>query len=176
MPVRVTTAVASPPVQVVPLNTRSLASSSGPVTGDGSAERPMGSDSPVRADRSSTRSPSMIRASAQTRSPSAITSTSPGTSADAPISMRTPSRTARAVGGRNEASASTARSAWRSCTKANPAFSTITASTAKDKAGVPPTQASTAATPSNNTSGWVNCSSRSRGHCGPPRRVSSLTP
>ena len=80
-----------------------------------------------------------------------------------------PSRTTRAVGGRNAASASTARSACRSCTNANAALSRITASTASDSAGVPPTHASTAATPSKTTSGWVNCSSRSRGqHQGHP--------
>lgn len=120
--------------------------------------------------------PSMIRPSAQTRSPSATTSTSPGTSSAASISRRIPSRTTRAVGGRNEASASTARSAWRSWTNANVALSSTTASTATESCGVPLNQASTAATMSSMASGWVNCASSSRGHCLLAVRVSSLRP
>ena len=163
MPVRVTTVLASPPVQLVPLKTRFSASSREPGTAGRagcSADRLAGSDSPVNADRSSSIVPSMIRASAQTRSPSAITSTSPGTRSRAAISRRTPSRTTRAVAGRKAANASTARSACISWTKANPALSKITATTATARAGVPPAQASPAASASRTASGWVNWAAR----------------
>ncbi|MFJ1608621.1 alcohol dehydrogenase catalytic domain-containing protein [Streptomyces sp. NPDC088253] len=69
---------------------------------------------------------------------------SPGTRSLAAMSHRALSRTTRAVGGRNAASASTAFSACISWTKANPAFRRITATTATESAGVPPAQARTA--------------------------------
>ena len=55
---------------VVPLKTRSRASSSGPVVSIRSAERYTGCDSPVSAERSSSTPPSSSRASAEMRSPS----------------------------------------------------------------------------------------------------------
>ncbi len=76
-----------------------------PATGAGSAERLPGRDSPVSAGRSSRTDPLMIRASAQARSPSVTTSTSPGTRPRAATSHRAPSRTTLAVAGRNAARA-----------------------------------------------------------------------
>ena len=57
MPVAKTSALASPPVQLVPLNTRSRASSSDPPVSVRSADRYAGSDSPVSADRSTSIEP-----------------------------------------------------------------------------------------------------------------------
>ncbi|RAK28680.1 hypothetical protein B0I29_11917 [Actinoplanes lutulentus] len=176
MPVRVTTVVASPPVQVVPLKTRSWASSSEPAISVDSALRSAGTDSPVNADRSTVIAPSMMRASALTRSPSAMIRTSPGTSSRAGISVRAPSRITRTVAGRNAARASTACSACISWTNAKPALSRITATTATASAGVPPAQASPAATASRMARGWVNCDSNSPGQRRPVRRTSSLGP
>ena len=114
MPVANTTAVASPPVQVVPENTTSRACSSGPRHSTRSAERYAGIDSPVSVDRSTSTPPVRIRASADTPSPSSTTSTSPGTSNEASITRVPPSRSTFASLGRYCASASTARSAWAS--------------------------------------------------------------
>ena len=80
MPVATTMTLASPPVQVVPLKTRSLAWSSGTPESAQSALRPAGTDSPVRVEVSTSIVPDSIRASAEIRSPSSISSTSPGTS------------------------------------------------------------------------------------------------
>ena len=153
MPVWVTTVIASPPVQVVPLKISSRASRIEPVTMPASGDRVTGRDSPVKADRSTLTEPSMIRASAQTRSPSATTCTSPGTRSRAGIWVRTPFRMTVAVTGRNAASASTACSACISWAKAKPALSRITSTTATDRAGVPPTHARTAAIAKSTASG-----------------------
>jgi GNAT superfamily N-acetyltransferase len=100
----------------------------------------------------------------------------PGTSCSAGISRRRPSRTTRARSGRNAASASTARSACISWTKAKTAFSAITAPIAKARLGVPVTPASTAANASNSASGWVNCRTNSPGQRRSPRRTRVLGP
>lgn len=108
----------------------------------------------------------MIRASAQTRSPAETTKDVAGTRSSAAISQRTSSRTALAVGGRNAAGASTARSARISWAKANPAFRRITATPATESAGVPPAQARTAARAGRMVRGWVNReSARPAGAC-----------
>ena len=135
-----------------------------------------GTDSPVSVDMSTSTVPLISRASAQTRSPSSISRTSPGTSSRASISCRDPSRSTRARSGRNAASASTARSAWSSCTKEKLAFSRITATIATASRGVPLAQASTAAAASSSASGWVNCRASSPGQRRPPRRTSSFGP
>ena len=55
-----------------------------------SGERSTGCDSPVKVDRSTSTAPASRRASAETRSPSANSSTSPGTSARASITPALP--------------------------------------------------------------------------------------
>ena len=92
MPVAKTTASASPPVQAVPLNTRSRASRNPTSISVSSAERNTGSDSPVNAAVSSSTDPASRRASAETRSPSAMSNTSPGTRTRASTRRRWPSR------------------------------------------------------------------------------------
>ena len=176
IPVAVTRASASPPVQAVPLNTTSAACSSGRLGSAGQAERVTGTDSPVSVDMSTSRVPVIRRASAQMLSPSSISRTSPGTSSRASITWRVPSRRTLACLGRNAASASTAFSACISCANANPAFSRITAAIATANRGVPLAQASTAATASSTASGWVNCAASSPGQRRPPRRASSFGP
>ena len=176
IPVAVTTACASPAVHSLPLNTRSLACSSGTRPSRSSADLMTGTDSPVSVDMSTSTVPLISRASAQTRSPSSISRTSPGTSSRASISCRDPSRSTRARSGRNAASASTARSAWSSCTKEKLALSRITATIATVSRGVPLAQASTAAAASSSASGWVNCRASSPGQRRPPRRTSSFGP
>ena len=121
-----------------------------------SADRITGTDSPVRADMSTSTVPVISRASAQIRSPSSISRMSPETSSRASISCREPSRTTRACSGRNAARASTARSAWTSWMKEKLALSAITAAIAIASRGVPLAQASTAAAASSRASGWVN--------------------
>ena len=130
MPVAKTSASASPPMQVVPLKTRSRASRSGPALSANSAERYTGCDSPVSVDMSTSSAPSSRRASAETRSPSSITITSPGTSCTASTDGRRPSRSTVACCGRYPCSASTARSACRSWTNAKTALRTMTATIA----------------------------------------------
>ena len=100
MPVATTMALASPPVQVVPLNTRSLACSSGTPESAQSAERATGTDSPVRVEVSTSIVPDSIRASAEIRSPSSSSSTSPGTSWTASTVTAVPSRSTAACCGR----------------------------------------------------------------------------
>ncbi|WP_205831030.1 MULTISPECIES: hypothetical protein [unclassified Microbispora] len=100
MPVAYTSARACPPVHVVPLNSRSRAWSSGPVRSSKSADLYAVNDSPVSVDRSISTAPSSIRASADTRSPSSTTSTSPGTSPMASITWSRPSLTTLALAGR----------------------------------------------------------------------------
>ena len=137
VPVANTTARAVPATQEVPLNTTSTASISRTCTAEGSACRDTGWDSPVRADTSASTAPDSSLASAEIRSPSSITSTSPGTSSSARTVVRRPSRSTAACGGRKPRSASTARSACCSCAKARPALSTITATIAAPNTGVP---------------------------------------
>ncbi len=117
MPVAKTTPWASPPVQLVPLKTRSRAVSRGTSTSREEAERSAGTDSPVSADMSTSIAPERRRTSAAIRSPSSSATTSPGTSSTASISRDSPSRIARARCGMNCARASTARSACTSCTE-----------------------------------------------------------
>ena len=90
MPVAKTTPWASPPVQLVPLKTRSRAVSRGTSTSRSEAERSAGADSPVSADMSTSIAPERRRTSAAIRSPSSSTTTSPGTSSTASISRRGP--------------------------------------------------------------------------------------
>jgi hypothetical protein len=169
-------ASASPPVQAVPLNTTYLASSKVAAPSTASVDRVTGTDSPVRVEASTSTVPLISRASAQMRSPSSISSTSPGTSSRASISHRSPSRSTQARSGRNAASASTARSACISWANAKPALSRITAAIAMPSRGVPLPHASIAANISSNASGWVNCRASSPGHRLPPRRASSFGP
>lgn len=176
IPVAVTTARPWPPVHTVPLNTTSRASSSGPATSGASAERETGADSPVSVDRSTSRAPAIRRASAQMLSPSATTSTSPGTNALAGTSWSRPSRQTCARAGRNAASASTAFSACTSWKNANAAFKTITAAIAIASEAVPLAQASTPATARTKARGWVTCRTSSAGHCLFPRPASALGP
>lgn len=70
IPVARTTAVASPPAQLVPLNTRSRAWSSGRFTSVQAADRATGIDSPLSVDESTSSIPTNSRASAEIRSPS----------------------------------------------------------------------------------------------------------
>jgi hypothetical protein len=70
--------------------TMSMASRKVQEVSAGSPERLTGRDSPVSVDGSSTSAPSIIRASAQDRSPSPTISTSPGTRSRAAISDLTP--------------------------------------------------------------------------------------
>ena len=176
MPVAVTRARASPAVHSVPLNTTSRACSNGTVTSAAPAEQVTGTDSPVSVDMSTSTVPLSSRASAQIRSPSSISSTSPGTSERASMSCGAPSRSTRARSGRKAARASTARSACSSCAKENAAFRKITAAIAIASRGVPLAQASTAASASSSASGWVNCPASSPGQVRPPRLASSLGP
>ncbi len=85
MPVLTTSAFASPPTQDDPLNTRFRASIRGPLVSRSSTERYTGCDSPVSVERSTSSAPSIRRPSAEMRSPSASTRTSPGTSVAASI-------------------------------------------------------------------------------------------
>ena len=100
IPVAVTTACASPPRQALPLNSNSGACSRSTVGSAASAARVTGCDSPVRVDRSTSTVPVRMRASALIRSPSSMTSTSPGTKVVAATKVRTPLRTTVAWAGR----------------------------------------------------------------------------
>jgi hypothetical protein len=176
MPVAVVIARASPPVHVVPLNSRFSASSSGTRLSPASADRVTGADSPVTVDRSTSTLPDRMRPSAQIRSPSLTASRSPGTSSRAGISSSVPSRITRARSGRKAARASTARSASISCTKAKTAFRTMTVAMAMASRGVPLAQASAAAAASSRARGWNSCCASSRGQRRPVRRASSFGP
>src|SRR5665647_684383 len=147
MPVLKTTAVASPPVQLVPLKTRSRASRTGPLVVNGSALRSNGSDSPVSVDRSISTDPDSSRASAETRSPSSIRITSPGTSSRTSTTLGFASRTTRTVIGKYAESASTACSACRSWMKAKSALMRITTTIAIANGVVPLLAAISGTTP-----------------------------
>ena len=127
-----------------------------------SASRSTGADSPVSVDMSISSDPSRRRASAEIRSPSSISRTSPGTSSVVGIRSSSPSRTTRASDGRYAASASTARSAWSSWTKAKIALTKITTTIAIATATMPAIQARAAAAQRSSASGWVNWRPRSR--------------
>jgi len=133
-------------------------------------------DSPVSADRSTSTLPLRSRASAETRPPSSITSTSPGTSRPASIDCSRPSRSTFASGGRYSASASTARSACISCTKASAALITITTTIATATASIPAAHASAAAAHKRSASGCMSCRASPLGQRRPPRRRSTLGP
>ena len=137
---------ASPPVHVVPLNTRSAASSGGAAGLASPAPRTTGTDSPVSADRSTSTAPSTSRASAQTRSPSRTRAGRPVPARAHRSPARAPSRTTRrrARAG-TPRSASTACSACRSWTNANAALRTITPTIAHRAPRCPPANASAAA-------------------------------
>ncbi len=103
-PVAVTSARPWPRTSSVPENTLSPARLS------------TGSDSPVSSDSSAVRSVALIsRASAGTRSPSARISRSPRTTSRPAMRLRSPSRSTIARGLERSRSASSARSALRSC-------------------------------------------------------------
>ena len=176
IPVAWTTASASPWVHVVPLKSRSWASSSGPWVARGSGVRRTGSDSPFSIEMSISTEPESIRASALTRSPSQTTITSPGTRSRARTSVRTPSRTTWALGGRYADSASTARSACRSCTRANHALIRITTTIATARGPLPVTADIAAATQSSRASGWSICPATWAGQVRAWCLVSSLGP
>ena len=129
MPVAVTTARALPAVTRQPektMFTRSPTGASSSVRT--SASFSAGSDSPVSEDSSTARPvASMRRASAGTRSPVLRRTTSPGTTAEVSTSVRAPSRSTRQVGLLRSRSASSARSAPRSCVTARMTFMAITA-------------------------------------------------
>ena len=176
MPVANTTPWASPPVQLVPLKTRSRATNRGTSTSRIEAERSLGTDSPVRADKSTSMAPRRRRMSAAMRAPSSSSTTSPGTSSAASMSRGAPSRITLACCGMYSASASTARSACTSCTKAKVALRTMMNKTATATTVEPTTIRSAAAIHSSNASGCVNCRTSSRGQRRPPWRRSSLRP
>ncbi len=92
MPVAWTTAVASPPRQVVPLKSRSGACRYGTARSERFADRSTASDSPVSMEASTSTDPVSIRASAEMRSPSATIRTSPGTRPAAATRWTDPSR------------------------------------------------------------------------------------
>ena len=176
MPVAKTTACASPSVHEVPENTRFRAWRSGTCVSSSSAARSIGIDSPLSVERSTSTRPLSSRASAEMRSPSSITSTSPGTRRVASTTCSCPSRSTFACAGRNRASASTARSAWTSWANAKPALITMTATMATATGTIPAAQASAAAAQSSRARGWANWRISSRGHRRPARRTSALGP
>ncbi len=100
IPVAKTTASASPAVHRVPLKTRSSASISDSEDSLRATLRGTGCDSPVSGDMSTSTLPRVRRASAESRSPSASSRTSPGTRSAAGISTISPSRRTRQCGGR----------------------------------------------------------------------------
>jgi hypothetical protein len=176
IPVANTTARASPAVHVSPLKTRSDASRNAPSPKPVPGARATGTDSPVSVDVSTSRLPCRRRASAETRSPSARTRMSPGTSSAAAMTRIRSPLTTVARGGRNLLKSSTARSACCSCTNANTALSTITATIAPATASEPVTADSPAANHNNSANGCVSWLRRSRGHDRPRRRDSSFRP
>ena len=175
MPVAVTTACASPPVQAVPLNTRSRACSSGPVGvgwlgGAGRRQRFAGQRGQVDLD-----APSMRRASAQMRSPSAITSTSPGTR------VRASTSTAAVAHARWPGRAGRRPAPRRPVRPAAPGRTRTARSTRSPRRSPPPAPACPSTRPTRPpprapASGWVNCFSSSPGHRRPELRGSSLGP
>jgi len=176
MPVVCTTATASPWVQVVPLKSRSEASSSELRPPSSRSLRVTGTDSPVRVERSICTLPDRMRQSAETRSPSAIMITSPRTSSRASIWRDTPSLTTRACSGRYADRASTARSACRSWRKAKAALMRTTRTMASARAGVPLSAAMTAASQSSSASGCTSWRASAAGQVRRVRRSSSLGP
>ena len=140
-------------MQVVPLKTRSRASSSEPLGSVHSAERATGTDSPVSVEVSTSIVPDSRRASAEMRSPSSMTMTSPGTSCPTSTVWRDRSRSTCTCAGMYSWSASTARSACSSWKKANTAFSTITTTIAIATASIPATHANPAAAHSRTRAG-----------------------
>ncbi len=131
-PVANTTASPEPRNTEQPANTRLALSVIRDVSG--SVVRATAFDSPVSGALLTIRSPtSTSRASAGTRSPSRTSSTSPGTNSSARISVSSPPRRTMTFCGRNLRSASMARSARNSWTKANSAFSTATPSSAQPR-------------------------------------------
>ncbi len=175
-PVACTSARAAPATHTVPLNTSTGDSSGRGASSTASAIRVTGADSPVSIEESTSRVPSMSRASAGTRSPSAIISTSPGTTSTAGTAWATPSRRTEARAGRYLPSASTARSACCSWTKASAPLSRITPTIAMLRLTVPATHASPAATHSSSASGWISCRSSASGHCLRPGGGKALGP
>ena len=77
---------------------------------------------------------------------------------------RRPSRSTDACAARNFCSASTARSACRSWTNANNAFTTMTVAIAQPSTTLPVTTANAVAAHSNSASGWVNWRTSWRTH------------
>ena len=130
----------------------------------------------MSADTSSSSEPAMRRASAEIPSPSAMSSTSPGTSCVASIRRRRPSRRTVACEGRYDCSASTARSACCSWAKANRALTTITATIAMARTGVSVRPASSAAAHRSRASGWVNWRTSSFGQARRALALSSFGP
>ena len=165
-PVATTTACAEPAATNVPANTMSCASATSEGASPGvAASRATGIDSPVSIWWS-TRSPadSRIRPSAEIRSPSRRTSTSPGTRSAAGTNVRRPSRRAATVSGISSASAAVAFAARSSWLKLNTPFTITTTTIAAPSSGIPPIAASTAAAHSINAKKWVSwATSRRRG-------------
>ena len=176
IPVAKTTPRASPPVQLVPLNARSCAVSTGTFTSTIEAERSMGTDSPVSEDMSTSMAPCKRRRSAAIRSPASMTTMSPGTSSAASISCGEPSRTAFTRWGMYLASASTACSACTSWTKAKAALRKMMRMTAAATTSDPTAVSSPAAIHSSSARGCVNWRASSPGQRRPPRRRSSFRP
>ncbi len=154
VPVATTCARASPSVTKQPANRLS------PTPGCS------GTLSPVSADVSTAKlAASSIVASADIRSPSEQSTTSPTTSSSAGTCCGTASRNTvlrRGSISRSFSAACCARSSWA---KANKPFSTTTRTTATPSCGIPATNAKPAATQSNKAKKWV-VSAASRFHHG----------
>ncbi len=168
-PVATTTARAAPDVTYVPAKTSpGAASGSSPGSAHASAVRDIGTDSPVSVD-SSTRSASacVTRASAEIRSPSTSTTTSPRTSSPAGIDTRRPSRRTVASTVSSSRSALVACSARSSCANEKTPFKTTTIAIAIASCGISPTNASTAATHSSSAKKCVSCASSRESELGP---------
>lgn len=152
-PVACITATAEPVTHAVPLNTSTGESNRRSAVSIASAERSSGTDSPVSADASTCTAPRSNRASAGIRSPSSISSTSPGTNSLVATLITAPPRSTAARWGRYRPSASMARSACRSWIIATTALSTTTARMVIASSRASTTQASPAATHSSSANG-----------------------
>ena len=167
-----------PPCRSCREKTRSRASSSGTLVSSSSAARRAGHDSPVSVERSTSTPPSAAGRRRRSRSPSSISSTSPGHEPRRLDDLLAPvAQDLRRSAAGSAASASTARSACSSCAKAN---SGVDQDHDDDRdrhrhdPGQPrrePRRPRAAA-----ASGWVNWRASSRGQRRPPRRAQHVGP
>jgi hypothetical protein len=175
MPVAVVIARASPPVHVVPLNSRFSASSSGTRLSPASADRVTGADSPVTVDRSTSTLPDRMRPSAQIRSPSLTASRSPGTSSRAGISSSVPSRITRALG-EEGGQGFHGPLGLHFLREGEDRVQDDDGGDGDGQPRVPLAQASAAAAASSRARGWKSCCASSRGQRRPVRRAGSFGP